>query len=389
MPGDSHRMTGPSGQQKQPVKYLRVMLSTDERGLLYRKDFEAANIFDIFVQTFVGELVRDGTIIEGEHYVALIIPRYDPYLRQRPSVRVDPARAAEPRPWISLEFEGAVRPDTPLTFFTLELRVRERSLIYRQDFQLYEIDYFFRRLEQALLRLGVLHHGEYYWRQIFAREDDQADFEREEVYALKQEVTSLVEIAPVQVAAPAFPRKSLSDYVIQETVGAPEDAGPVKILIARPTLEAIQRIARAGVPVEQGGMLVGNVYQESDQSGFLVEITDHILAEEARSSISELRYTFESWQRQTALLRERYPGKRIVGWYHTHLVRMEFYTDEIRQTIHATELFFSRDDMFMHRQFFREKWYVAMVLDPQGNAVFFHWEGDEVVTSRGFYVIQG
>jgi hypothetical protein len=135
-------------------------------------------------------------------------------------------------------------------------------------------------------------------------------------------------------------------------------------------------------------MLVGYIYTDAAGPGYLVQITDYIPAEGALSHIAELRYTFESWQRRTTLLKERFPGKRIVGWYHTHLVQMEFYTDDSRQATFATSLFFSRDDIFMHRQFFREKWYVAMVLDPQGNAAFFQWTGDQIQLGRRFYVIE-
>jgi hypothetical protein len=49
-------------------------------------------------------------------------------------------------------------------------------------------------------------------------------------------------------------------------------------------------------------------------------------------------------------------------------------------------MFFSRDDVFLHRQFFPEEWYVALVLDPQGNCRFFQWQGNEIVMCGGYHV---
>ncbi len=43
----------------------------------------------------------------------------------------------------------------------------------------------------------------------------------------------------------------------------------------------------------------------------------------------------------------------------------------------------------MHRQFFPQKWYVAMVLNPKGEAAFFRWRGHDIVRARGFHVARG
>lgn len=391
-------------------RYLRLILRSAERGKLYKKDFEARHIFDHMVTHFVSDLIHDGTIHEGEHYYGLIIPRYGKYLRPRPNLESNEEKVKEIRPWLSLEFEEGVQPDRKINYFTLELRVKDRSLIYREDFSLRELGSFFERIATALIRLGVLRKrsllvtadkdfgdlilqqslltgSEIIHTELFAREDDEADFERDEVYALEAEAGELVQLVeePVDMVADELPIRSLNDYDIQETVGGDMAEGDAKILISRPALTAIQQVARRGAQVEEGGVLVGRIFRNGENRGFLVEIADHIFSEEARGTKFELRYTFEAWQKRSIQLKERFPDYRIVGWYHTHLVKMQSLGKD-DQVIYETELFFSRDDHFMHRQFFPEKWYVAMVLNPSGESTFFNWSGDSIVQAPGFFV---
>jgi hypothetical protein len=385
------------------MKYLRAVVSSERRGTLYRKDLEPRNVFDLFIRRFVGDLVHDGTIHSGEHYSALVVPRYGQFLRP-PTLKVGDTTGSDGS-WIDLHFEDPVQPNTPVSFFTVELRVRERPLIYRGDFQLYELDYFWHSLEDALVQMKILQIGEFYRQHLYARDDDEGDLEHEKIYTARQINSPLIEIMPSETPKVSLLRRSLADFKLERVeahvlvhpltdvteIVAEQSPGSdnqhVEILITRPALEATQTVARSGAQVEEGGVLVGHVYENTASPGYLVEITDHIAAEDTLASEVELRYTFESWQHRTELLKKYFPGKRIVGWYHTHLVKMQFYTDATRTSTFGSELFFSRDDVFMHRQFFREKWYVAMVLNPEGTAAFFQWSGDEIVPSRRFYVI--
>ena len=395
------------------MKYLRAVISTETRGALYKKDFEAQNVFKSYARAFVSKLVTAGMIREGEFYSTLIVPHYGPFPAKPSLPPTDAPRGGEKGVWIALEFEDPIQPDTPIDYCTIEIFVVGRAFSYRANFHMYDIDDFWQGIERTLRQLGVLHAGERTQRKLYARDDEQADFEREELYTWKKDAASLIEIVSVENATSSFPGKSLADFNVLETkktvrgkivedtgalvVDAPEETNGTEtapelgiyILITRPTLESVQRIACSGALVEQGGVLVGNVYKNTDSPGYLIEITDHILAERALANELELRYTFEAWQQQTTLLRERYPGKRIVGWYHTHLdlVKKRFYTDETRQSTYRTALFFSQDDLFMHRQFFREKWYVAMVLDTEGNLIFYQWIGNKIGESRRFYII--
>lgn len=394
------------------MEYLRAIISSDTRGPLYKKDFEVQKVFDQFVRSYVSTLINAGVIYERELYSALIIPGYGRYQHLQPKFTVeDKAIEDKKRRWITLAFVEPVQPDKPMDFFAVELRLVDRPLVYRDNFQLFEVAYFWRSIERALAQIDVLGYQEQRGYSLFARNDEQFDFDREELYTWQKEANDLVEIVqqddlPVSTAS-AFPRKSIQDFSIlnakrllwgklvedvpEQVIIAGKATQPeVQILITYSALESLQQIARSHIWVEFGGMLIGHICENADNPGYIVEITDHIPAEGALASEIELRITFEAWQRQTILLKEQYPGKRIVGWYHTHLdlVKRAFYTDETQQSMYTSSLFFSQDDLFLHRHFFREKWYVAMVLDSESNLVFFQWEGNDVSAAQKFYVIE-
>lgn len=395
------------------MQYLRAIIKNETGGILYRKDFKVQNVFDIFVRSFVTRLIITGMLQEGDFYRAHVIPRYGEY--QRISAQALPPspiiKEGERSDWLTLNFEDDINLHRPFDYFTLDLTIPKLGRRMRSNFQLIEIDYFWRRIEQALEQTGRLRYKETLRHELYACDDAAADFEHEEMPALSGPTKPLVEIVSVESTQPAFAQKSLADFHVRSikklqrgqlinvkpgrkassSESGQENADRVQVLITQSVLASLQQIACSQVQLEQGGTLVGDVYVDANSPArsSIVVITGHIVAEQTFASEVELRYTFESWQNQTALLKEHFPTKRIVGWYHTHLdlVRKTFYTDESYQDVYTSPLFFSKDDHFTHRQFFREKWYVAMVLDPQGNLIFFQWDDDAIVDTNRFYVI--
>lgn len=371
------------------MKYLKLRISTEAKGILYEKDVEARNVFESFVRSIVGQLVNLGTIYEGEHYSAIIIPRYGDTMRRGGLLVIDGAKTAEKTDWIELRYEEPALPDQPVRYFTLELRIKERSLVYRRDFQTLDIgmEYVANGIERALVNLGVLRHGQYYFPVFYAREDDQAQFDRERIPALEEQAASLVELISDKPMRTAFDYRDVAVYANAEEVGmiGPAD---IRIFVRRDALERIVEEAKRTGDVERGGILVGQIYEPTDDGRRIVEISDLIAGEHTLSSVIELRYTFETWQARNATLRERFPGKRMVGWYHTHLIDLAVYTDETRTKVERTKLFFSRDDLFLHKQFFPDEWYVAMVLDPQGKSMFFQWKDGDVMACGGYRVFE-
>lgn len=380
------------------MQYCRIKIETAERGCVYQKDFDAQHIFGPLVRLFAGELVNNNLVQEGEHYNANIVPRYETTMSQTPIVRVDHALASEQLPdWLNLALNGNAQAETALTFFTMELRFRESGVIYAQDMSVLVLEHIWTNLQTALVKMHVLAAGDQYMPKVYFRSDDQADFTREIFHVMQSADEPLIELVEVEAEPPALPVKSPAEFDVlaTETVTgasavelvAPDEArqADVQIYLRQATYEALQAIARQDVQVEQGGVLVGHIYRHADNAAhYLVEITDHIPAQDAAANIAEFHYDFDVWQSLLAQLRTSYPDKRMVGWYHTHLLKMALSADQDEPT---TDLFFSEQDRFMHRQFFADPYYVAMVLGAAGNAVFFRWFGDRISCNQQFFLI--
>jgi proteasome lid subunit RPN8/RPN11 len=390
------------------MEYLRATISSQARGPLYKKDFEVQKVFNTFVRRHVNKLINAGELLPLEYYRALIIPGYGPYRHEKRTEEENTTEGATGHDWLALKVTDDAMPLEHMDFFTLEIHSEDRPYVLSENFLLSEIDYFWQSVERALVQFDIMSYQEERDRLLFACNDDKFDFDREELYTWQKEANELIEIVgggedPDTTAT--LLRKELKDFPIlgakkmqagklvedivehHEQLKDPPSSG-MQILIVSSALESLQQASRSDVQAEIGGFLVGDVYEDGQTpSGYLVEITGHIAAQNTVANEVELRTTFETWQQQTVLLKERYPGKRIVGWYHTHLdlvARPKI--DKTLRILYTSPIFLSADDIFTHRQFFREKWYVAMVLDTRGDLIFYRWAGHKIVTAQKFYV---
>ena len=113
---------------------------------------------------------------------------------------------------------------------------------------------------------------------------------------------------------------------------------------------------------EVGGLLLGQVNRTSDGLVYPV-ITHAIQARFATEARGHLTFTHRTWLDFIRQREEHYPDREVVGWYHTHP---------------GLDIFLSEWDLAIHRNFFRQPWQVALVIDPHKFAGgFFVWgEGD-------------
>jgi hypothetical protein len=89
-----------------------------------------------------------------------------------------------------------------------------------------------------------------------------------------------------------------------------------------------------------------------------------IPAFDAVGAAATVTFTHEAWEHVHSELDRRYPGEKIVGWYHSHP---------------GFGIFLSREDMFIHENFFSEWWQVAYVVDPlAGEEGIFGWRDGTV-----------
>ncbi len=135
----------------------------------------------------------------------------------------------------------------------------------------------------------------------------------------------------------------------------------VDILIDEPAFRAAQAHALGSLNREVAGILVGPPPEKQPDGRYVVHIIDTIIAKHTVMHGASVTYTPESWRYIHDRLAEKYPDETavIVGWYHTHP---------------GFGIFLSGMDLFIHQNFFTQKWHTALVLDPIAyRSGFFCW----------------
>ncbi len=110
---------------------------------------------------------------------------------------------------------------------------------------------------------------------------------------------------------------------------------------------------------EVGGLLLGEA-REDEHGQLYVVVTHALRAEFAQEARGHLTFTQKTWLQLHHARDQQYPDKMIVGWYHTHP---------------GWTIFLSQWDLFIHQNFFREPWQIALVIDPSlDRAGIFVWQ---------------
>jgi proteasome lid subunit RPN8/RPN11 len=127
-------------------------------------------------------------------------------------------------------------------------------------------------------------------------------------------------------------------------------SGPGTTIILKSSLRQCVLDHLAGSDVEQGGLLLGEVFESGqDPAGpptFMVLLKRCIPATHYAASAVSLQMGTEVW----SLAREALdPAEMIAGWYHSHP---------------GLGAFFSRRDRRTQRAFFNQGWSVGWVVDP-------------------------
>ena len=109
--------------------------------------------------------------------------------------------------------------------------------------------------------------------------------------------------------------------------------------------------AHAGTDLENevGGGLVGKWRVDPRTHDQFIVVEAALPAKHTRQSSTYLTFTQDSLIALRDDLEARYPGKQMVGWYHTHP---------------SMGVFLSGYDVWLHEHFFPEPWQVALVVEP-------------------------
>lgn len=121
---------------------------------------------------------------------------------------------------------------------------------------------------------------------------------------------------------------------------------------------------------EVGGILVGREFH-SRQFDYL-DISAVVEADNAIESQASITFTHDTWITLINTIRNKYPDKRIVGWYHSHP---------------GYGIFMSSNDHFIHKNFFQLSFQVALVIDPIKNCFgFYQWKQAKLARKKMFFL---
>jgi proteasome lid subunit RPN8/RPN11 len=148
-------------------------------------------------------------------------------------------------------------------------------------------------------------------------------------------------------------------------------APAVQVFLSQRAFVRICAHAGSDLDNEVGGWLVGVwCWDKTSQEEFVL-VQAIIPADHTRNGSAFLTFTHESQLEMLGILEARFPGKNLVGWFHTH-PRMG--------------VFLSGYDLFLHNHFFPHPWQVALVIEPH-SAVggFFIRDRDHRLDARHHY----
>jgi len=144
-----------------------------------------------------------------------------------------------------------------------------------------------------------------------------------------------------------------------------------RVILNEKAYRDIMAHGRTDLQIELCGVLMGHVYK--DTYGVYLAVTDIIRGRNASEKTTSVTFTHSTWEHiHKEMEKDKYAGKRIVGWYHMHP---------------GFGVFLSEVDLFAHRNFFNAPWQIAMVVDQKAkkSGVFF-WKNGELVRVRRYWV---
>ncbi|MCC7342860.1 MAG: Mov34/MPN/PAD-1 family protein [Bryobacterales bacterium] len=145
-------------------------------------------------------------------------------------------------------------------------------------------------------------------------------------------------------------------------------AATARVAIAASVVQRIHRHARSEMNAEICGVLIG------EEAAGVTLIEASIEGEGAAKGGAHVTFTQETWAHIYAVKDREFPEKRIVGWYHSHP---------------GFGIFLSRQDLFIHENFFSASTQVAWVYDPHSDEEgCFGWVDGKVTRVREIRLIE-
>jgi proteasome lid subunit RPN8/RPN11 len=143
----------------------------------------------------------------------------------------------------------------------------------------------------------------------------------------------------------------------------------LSVCVRPAAIDQLQDHAVSNTSVELGGVLLGYAYRHEQR--VFVEVQAAIPVQTADHGPVHFTFTADSWSQVHKDRAVRYPALNIIGWFHTHP---------------GLGVFFSGDDVVVHKAAFTMPWHVGLVVDPLSKqAALFGWDAGQVRSLPGLY----
>ena len=217
-----------------------------------------------------------------------------------------------------------------------------------------------------LVTSGALVAGQRFDYKVFALADAQG----------RNPPSSGVDIVAVE-APPAIDRSELAPFMADVEAHAGNVAVPgsssslpvatvMPIFIPQQAFDEATELARRAGDVETGGILVGNLCRDANNTLFC-RVTAQIPAEHTTATRQSLRFTPATWVNVDAAIRLRGRGEIPLGWWHSHPFFCSKCSLEQRALCPFSSPSFSAADRDLHREVFQKSWSIALLLSFLGD----------------------
>ena len=188
------------------------------------------------------------------------------------------------------------------------------------------------------------------------------------------EKLSKIKLAPANTKLPVrtrMPRHLALEWVTKNANFDPLPHPQVSVFVTQHAY--VRMCAHAGSDLfnEVGGWMAGKYCQDQLSNELFIVIDTVLPALYTDQGSAHLTFTGDTQVALYDQLDSHFPGKLLLGWYHTH-PRMG--------------IFFSQWDAWLHQNFFPHPWQVALVIEPHSSfGGFFIRQQDGELHQRDYY----
>lgn len=134
--------------------------------------------------------------------------------------------------------------------------------------------------------------------------------------------------------------------------GSTPAAEQVQVFLSQAAVRQLQEHSASDLETELGGVLLGHASENNEH--MLVAVSAALpVATDDRGPV-HFTFTADAWSQLHRDKERLYPALEIVGWYHTHP---------------GLGVFYSADDVVVHKAAFVLPWQIGLVVDPMAKEV--------------------